>query len=61
MGFFTKLDQQIVDLMESGCKDADVVEAIRIEYNGLVNEQQVLEVIDTVRMGDYDDPYYPYP
>ena len=61
MGFFSTLDQTIVDLISDGCKDDDVVEIVRMEYNGLVSESAIRETINTVRMGDYDDPYYPYP
>ena len=61
MGFFSNLDQMVVELIGDGCKDDDVVEIVRMEYNGLISEDNIRETIDTVRMRDYDDPYYPYP
>jgi len=50
MGFFSNLDQMVVELIADGCKDDDVVEAVRLEYNGIVNETLVREVIAGVHL-----------
>jgi hypothetical protein len=60
MGFFSNLDQMVVELVADGCKDEDVVEAVRIEYNGIVNETLVRETIAGVRLREYEPDYDPY-
>lgn len=60
MGFFSNLDQMVVELIGDGCKDDDVVEAVRIEYNGIVNETLVRETIAGVRLREYEPDPSPY-
>ena len=60
MGFFSNLDQMVVELIGDGCKDDDVVEAVRIEYNGIVNETLVRETIAGVRLQEHEPDYDPY-
>jgi len=60
MGFFSKLDQTVIDLVSSGCKDDDVVEAVRLEYNGIVSETLIRETIAGVRLREYEPDPSPY-
>jgi hypothetical protein len=54
MGFFTTLDQQIVDLMSDGYTAEDIMTTLHIEYNGLVSKQTILDTIEAYSCGDYD-------
>lgn len=61
MGFFSDFDIAVVEACAATDNDDAVVSIIRQSYNGLVSESTIREHIDTIRCGDYDDPYYPSP
>jgi hypothetical protein len=54
MGFFSKLDQQIVDLLNDGHSAEDILATLHIEYNGLVSMSTIRETIEAYNFGDYD-------
>ena len=54
MAFFSRLDQQIVDLIMDGYTVDDIMTTLHIEYNGLVSKKTILETIEAYSCGEYD-------
>jgi hypothetical protein len=46
----TKLDRDVIRLVSAGCKDDDVVLQINLEYNGIVKDETVKEILESVRL-----------
>ena len=59
MGYMSRLDQQIVEMVRAGCKDRDIDLAISLEYNGLVSESLVREIVATARGTTWQDEKTP--
>ena len=46
MGFFSKLDLQIVDLLSEGFSAEDIITTLHVEYNGIVSKSTISETIE---------------